>query len=311
MSARTSAEERRTEMLARLDRELQRLVDSGEYARWFTTMSRFHRYSPTNAMWIATQAPDATRVASYRTWQQLGRQVRKGETGIMVSHPKPYWVDPGTGQRVAPPRTEGDRARLQRKVAFRVGHVFDVAQTDGDPLPELGQPAPDDAPHALVDHLEGWCAEQGVTVMTEPLPGGLSGYYRRHDDRIVLAAATSPGDRAATLAHELAHRHDPELIRAHDRGDTSYYAHHRPDCEAVAEGAAHVISGRYGLDLTGHSAGYIAGWVGGDVDRFKQLHQRVGEVTRVLLPPDQLDLALAAAASRAANQATVRRGVRR
>ena len=311
MSAQTSTEDRRAEVLARLDRELQRLVDSGEYTRWFTTMSRFHRYSPTNAMWIAAQAPDATRVASYRTWQQLGRQVRKGETGIMVSHPKPYWIEPSTGQRVPPPRTDRDRARLDRKISFRIGHVFDIAQTDGDPLPQLGQPAPADAHKALLDHLDSWCAEQGVTVTTEPLTDGLYGYYRRHDDRIVLAATNTPGERAATLAHELAHRHDPELIRAYQDGDTRYYRHNRADCEAVAEGTAHVISGRYGLNLTRHSAGYIASWVHGDLDRFKQLHQRVGEVTRAILPPDQLDLTLAAAASRAANQATVRRGARR
>ena len=304
-------EDRRVQMLAELDRELQRIVDSGEYARWFTAMSRFHRYSPTNAMWIAAQAPDATRVASYRTWQQLGRQVRKGESGIMVAHPKAYWVDPTTGQRTAPPRTDLDRARLQRKVGFGVGHVFDVSQTDGDPLPELGQPAPTAAPEALVEHLEAWCADQGVTVATAQLPDGLSGYYQRHDDRIVLAATNSPGERAATLAHELAHRHDPELIRAHQRGDTSYYRHNRADCEAVAEGAAHVISGRYGLDLAGHAAGYIASWVDGDTDRFKQLHQRVGEVTRAILPPDRLDLILTAAASQSAKQAPPQRAGRR
>ena len=66
---------------------------------------------PNNAAWILAQAPEASRVASYRTWQQVGRQVRKGETGIMVFHPKPYWVDPTSGDRVRPPRTAADRAR--------------------------------------------------------------------------------------------------------------------------------------------------------------------------------------------------------
>ncbi len=311
MTTTMPIEERRAEVLERLDQELQRIVASGEYAAWFSTMSRFHRYSPTNAMWIAVQAPHATRVASYRTWQQLDRQVRKGETGIMVSHPKPYWVDPTTGARVRPPRSEQARNRLERRVGFGTGYVFDVTQTDGAPLPELGRPAPTDAPAALIDHLDNWCADQGVTVVTEPLPHGLHGYYQRHGDRIVLATANSAGGRAATLAHELAHRQDPELIRAHTDGDRSYYPHHRADCEGVAEGAAHVISARYGLDLTRHSAGYIASWVGTDLDRFKALHQRVGEVTRSLLPPDHLDLTLTAAASRAANQASTRRGARR
>ena len=289
---RISPEERHAQAQAQLDAELRRIVDSGEYATWFSKMASFHRYSPTNTMWILGQAPQATKVASYRTWQQLGRQVRKGETGIMVFHPKPYWVDPATGQRIPPPRSDVQRARAEQRTGFGVGHVFDVAQTDGEPLPELGRPAPADAPEALREHLERWCAEQHVTVTTRALPPGLAGYYRRDTDQIVLATDNTPGEAVATLAHELAHRHDPELVHAEIVGDRRYYAHHRPDCEAVAEAAAHAISARFGHDITGHAAGYIAGWVDGDVDRLVALQGRVGKVTATLLPPDQLDLAL-------------------
>jgi antirestriction protein ArdC len=301
-SPRPSVEERRAAVQGRLEAEIRRIIDSGEYAAWFAKMASFHRYSPTNFAWIVAQAPNATKVASYRVWQQLGRQVRKGETGIAVLHPKPFWVDPTTGRRVRPPRTEAERHRLERRTSFGIGHVFDLTQTDGDPLPELGRPAPADAPRALADHLEGWCAAQGVTVETRDLPAGLYGYYERGADRVVLATANSAGERSATLAHELAHRQDPELIRAEVTGDRRYYAHNRPDCEAVAEAAAHVISARFGLDLTAHSAGYIASWIAGDIDRFVALQQRAGQVSRTVLPPDQLDLALDAAATRLAEQ---------
>ena len=297
-----SVDERRAAVQQLLETEIRRIIDSGEYAAWFTKMASFHRYSPTNAAWILAQAPRATKVASYRTWKQLDRQVRKGETGIMVLHPKPFWVDPATGQRVRPPRTAAERARLDKHTSFGIGHVFDVSATDGEPLPELGRPAPTDAPRALIDHLDSWCTAQGITVETRDLPDGLYGYYDRGPDRIVLAAANSTGERSATLAHELAHRQDPELIRAEVVGDRRYYAHNRPDCEAVAEAAAHVISARFGLDLTAHSAGYIASWIRGDVDRFTALHQRVGQVSRTVLPPDRLDLALDAAANRLAEQ---------
>jgi antirestriction protein ArdC len=287
-----------------LERELQRLVDSGEYSEWFRRMSLFHRYSPTNSLWIMAQLadrPDATGiVASYRTWQQLDRQVCKGERGVMVWHPRPYWVDPSTGARVPPPRSDPHQA--ERRVGFAVGYVFDLAATEGEPLPELGRPAPDHAPRELADHLDRYCLDQNITVETRGLRPGLSGYYQRGGDRIVLADALTAGERLATLVHELAHREDPELLAAHAAGDRGYYAHNRHDCEAVAEAAAHTISTRFGHDITGHAAGYIAGWIRGDVERFKQLHERVGQVTRQLVPPAQLDQVLDAARARATTQ---------
>ena len=294
-SPRPSTDEKLASAEQQLEAELRRLVESGEYADWFRKMASFHRYSPTNTLWILSQRPDSTRVASYRTWQQVGRQVRRGETGIMVFHPKPYWVDATDGRRVKPPATESERSGRRRKMSFGIGHVFDVSQTDGEPLPQLGRPAPNDAPGELAHHLDTYCRNNRIEVETRDLAPGLGGYYQRETDRVTLAAGTSEGERVATLAHELAHREDPSLIEAHDLGDRSYYAHNRPDCEAVAEGAAHTISARFGHDITEHSAGYIASWVNGDVDRFKELHDRVGLVARQLLPPDKLDLALSAA----------------
>lgn len=303
---RPTTEDKRQAAEQALEAELTRIVASGEYATWFAKTARFHRYSPTNTLWILAQRPDATRVASYRTWQQLGRQVRKGETGIMVFHPKPFWVDPATGERARPPTSDADRARLDRRISFGIGYVFDVSQTEGQPLPELGRPAPDVAPRELADHLHGYCRSNHITVEVRGLPDGLAGYYQRDSDRIVLAASSSDGERVATLAHELAHREDPALIKAHQAGDRSYYGHHRADCEAVAEATAHTISARFGHDITGHAAGYIAGWIRGDVERFKQLHDRVGHVSRRLLPPDRLDRALTAAQTQAARDATQR-----
>ena len=112
-----------------------------------------------------------------------------------------------------------------------------------------------------------------MTVETCELPPGLYGYYQHDGDRIVLASSTTVGERVATLAHELTHRQDPELLHAEMVGDRRYYAHNRVDCEAVAEGAAHVMSARFRLDLTGHSAGDIVAWIRGDIERFTALQQ--------------------------------------
>jgi hypothetical protein len=50
-------------------------------------MARLTDYSPTNVVLILLHRPEATNVARYRTWQSLGRQVKKGETGIKILVP--------------------------------------------------------------------------------------------------------------------------------------------------------------------------------------------------------------------------------
>ena len=51
------------------------------------TMSLFSKYSLNNLFLIASQRPDARRVAGYQTWSKLGRYVRKGEKGIAIIAP--------------------------------------------------------------------------------------------------------------------------------------------------------------------------------------------------------------------------------
>src|ERR1700751_1133044 len=50
-------------------------------------MARFHTYSFGNVMLIARQKPDATNVAGIRTWNSLGRFVKRGEKGIFILAP--------------------------------------------------------------------------------------------------------------------------------------------------------------------------------------------------------------------------------
>jgi len=107
-----TVEHRRAAAEVALERELRRIVDSGEYGEWFRRMSLFHRYAPTNSLWIMAQLadrPDASGiVASYRTWQRLGRQVRKGERGIM---------DRGAGRQARRRcRSGGDPRRPTRRL---------------------------------------------------------------------------------------------------------------------------------------------------------------------------------------------------
>lgn len=277
-------QQRQDAAAATLQQELERVVDSGDYTAWFRRLARFHTYSAGNQALIVAQRPDATRVASFRAWKDLGRSVNKGEQGILIWVPKPYWVD-ATGNRIPPPTSAAGRASAVRKVSFGVGYVFDITQTAGDPV-DLGPEVTADAPDDLVAHLDAYCADQGITVgYRDTMPLGVAGYYQRNRDRIVIAATAPRGEQVATWAHELAHREDPQLKATDTRQDRDYYTHNRPDCEAAAEAAAHMIGALHHFDTTGAAAGYIATWVQGDTDRLTDLHQRVCGIVDTICPP--------------------------
>ena len=90
-----------------IERHIQELFNSERYRQYLRTMGQFHRYSFNNSMLIFAQRPNATRVASFSKWKQLGRSVMKGEKGLRILAPSPYNKtvsrikrDPNTGKTV-------------------------------------------------------------------------------------------------------------------------------------------------------------------------------------------------------------------
>jgi hypothetical protein len=55
--------------------------------QYLAAMARFHTYSFGNVMLIARQKRDAINVAGIRTWNSLGRFVKRGEKGILILAP--------------------------------------------------------------------------------------------------------------------------------------------------------------------------------------------------------------------------------
>ena len=100
---------------------------------YLDAMSRFHNYSLDNIFEIARQHPDASRIAGFWKWKELGRFVKKGEKGIRI-------LAPIIGVRR---KKEDDAARDITKqntavlVGFHSAYVFEVSQTEGAELPEL------------------------------------------------------------------------------------------------------------------------------------------------------------------------------
>src|SRR6266853_5147119 len=116
---------------------------------YLKAIGRFHRYSLYNVMRIASQKPNASYVAGFRTWNELGRFVKKGEKGILILAP--------IVRRKAENEEEHEDASAS-VAGFRAVYVFDVSQTDGKELPQIGLVEGD--PREYSDKLRRFAREE-------------------------------------------------------------------------------------------------------------------------------------------------------
>src|SRR5215211_6179752 len=77
-----------------LDAGIERILDGEEFKRYLVFAAKLHRYSANNSLLILLQRPNATKIAGYKRWQELGRQVQRGEEGRFLSDPM-LLLDPG------------------------------------------------------------------------------------------------------------------------------------------------------------------------------------------------------------------------
>jgi hypothetical protein len=197
-----------TQVHDRLLHQLEALVESQDWREFLTVASRFHRYSTNNVLLILSQRPDATRVAGYRTWERLGRQVRRGERGIAILAPCVRRARPVDDQEAA------ERPELVRILrGFRVAHVWDISQTDGEPLPDI-RPAllAGEAPEGLWDALAHQVTEAGFSLERGDC-GGANGRTDYLTRTVTVRADVEPAQAVKTLAHELGARVAPRPRR--------------------------------------------------------------------------------------------------
>jgi hypothetical protein len=278
--------DRRAEKLAAIHAQLADAVaaaatDAG-WRAWLTTAAKFRSYAPANQCLILLQRPSATRVAGYRVWQGLNRQVRKGEQSIRILAPIRRRVtadatpsQPTPGVPIADPTADDPGQRGPRVLTgFTVVSIFDISQTDGAPLPEI--PAirlPEgEAPAGLWAGLVSLVEARGFTVTRED-PAPAWGVTRYTDRRVDIAPSLSPAMACHTLAHELGHvAADHETRRDVPRGVR----------EAEADGIAYLLTTTAGL--SGHfSVDYVTGWTGGDPAVVRATQARVVTTAGLLL----------------------------
>jgi antirestriction protein ArdC len=274
-----ATEDRVAAHLAALQTSVAELVTGEQWQRYLSVQARFHSYSFWNTLAILRARPNATRLAGFQQWRQLGRHVRKGEHGIAILAPIVRTVE-----QVQTDDASGPAESERRCVGFKVVYVFDVAQTDGDPLPET--PAPTtvngDAPawlwHALAEQITG----AGFHLERGPLPepwSDANGVTLIEDRQVIVRHDLPDAQAIKTCAHELAH----VLLHTGAHG-----ALPRAVREVEAESVAFIVcSAAAGMDTAGYTLPYVAHWSNGDTALVAATGERTAACARTIL--DQLE----------------------
>ena len=225
--------------------------------RYLGVMGRFHNYSFRNCMMIAMQRPEATQVAGYRKWEQLGRQVKKGETGIGIFAPLVYRKKQDGANNGNKTKDDGENGAEKSLQGFRVVHVFDVSQTEGEALPEFAQV--DGDPGKWLVRLASVVQAKGIELEYVDSLGGAQGMST--GGKVVIVESLDAADKFMTLVHEAAH----ELLhRGARRNETTPKVR-----ETEAEAVGFVVAQAIGLDAVRHAADYI-GLYRGDADTLSE-----------------------------------------
>lgn len=270
-AARAARDEKLATAQQQITDYVEQLTTGQDWKAWLDTAAQFPRYSFRNQILIAQQNPHATLVQGYRAWQDMGRQVRKGEKGLTILGPRmgiTGWRDgDGTITHAAGQISKTDVPDGATPVRSMVGvtpvTVFDVAQTEGDPLPQNPVPEPvaldGPAPDGMRAGLESIISEHGFTVQhDESLSSrGEDGHTDFRSNTINITPGHSDAQEALTLAHETAHM----LLHSPDQHSPEQPLH-RGVAEVEAESVAYLVTSQLGYDTSGNSFPYVTGWAG-------------------------------------------------
>ena len=246
----------------RMEQAVTAILTNADVREYLKKIALFRKYSFGNTLFIVLQKPSATRVAGLKTWNRLGRYVKKGEKGIVIFAPM-------FGKQKRQESTDGEQDLVEeggqidetdgtRLIGFKAVYVYDIAQTDGAEITcdALQGSAEFTVSEDLdVRSLFEWIIHiSPVPVKFRKISGSCRGYYDALADEIVLSDSLTDLEKPRTLIHEIAHK----LALSEKEHDMS--RDERPMAEVIAEGAAFVVCSYLGIDTGACSFSYVAAW---------------------------------------------------
>lgn len=256
---------------------IRAVYESERWRDWLEFNSRFHSYSARNRFLIYLQNPEATRVASMSKWNEVGRYVIKGQgaKGLKVWAPttfKQQEVQQKVDDDGKPVLDKDGNPVLEevmvKKEGFIPVSVYDISQTQGEPLP------------TLIDELKGANINKnvilkslekisGVPIEFEDISGGVKGCYEEKQSvlepdapierRIVIKIGMSDEQTIKTAIHETTHAMLHNFERKKE-GKKKTEKKSKREKEVEAESVAYIVSRHIGIDTSDYTFGYLAAW---------------------------------------------------
>ncbi|CUM79665.1 Antirestriction protein [Blautia hydrogenotrophica] len=273
MADKPTNKERLKELGEKIEAGIREVFDSGKYAEYLKVMSRFPTYSVNNQMLIRLQRPNATKVAGYNKWQQFERHVKRGEHGITIIAPTPYKkkieeqkLDPDTK---APVLDANGKVVMEEKEieipTFRPIKVFDYAQTEGKPLPQLAADLFGNVQHYEA-FMEALRRTSPVPLTIEPMQDNMDGFFSPTAQRIAIRQGMSEVQTVCACIHEMTHAtlHNYEKQRMEAAAGDPSKEPPKPKPHQIeeieAESTSYMVCQYFGIETGENSFGYVASY---------------------------------------------------
>ena len=216
-------QEERKELYALADSTAAEISGDGEkYQKYLDVQSRFSRYTPTNALLILAQMPEATQLKDFNGWKEAGASAQRKPKSVKI-------LEPGK---------EYDREDGTRGTSFEVKRVYDASQTRGRVR---------SAPAVKLDDrvlLKALIHRTPVPIQTvDSLPNNMGALYDHNQQVMFVCRGMGAEDIFRSVSKELAHAEIAGMSENYNRNDAAFKAY----------SASYLLCKRYGVDVSDYN----------------------------------------------------------
>ena len=237
------------EIFEKVVKNVQIIVENGEYAKYLKFQNQFTKYSFNNIILIYSQFPEATRVAGKAKWKELGRELIKDAKRIQITAGMP-----AQGKTTVKKIVDGkeiEEEQTYNYIAYKQVYVYDISQTIGEPIPLQVKMLDSENMDSFFCKLKQFSK---FPIYEENLHGGLKGFYSPKEQTITLDKSLSIDAKVAVLLHEL----------THGLYDDFNYKTDKNLSETFVESVAYIVADYFGLDNSMCSFNYITKYAKGE-----------------------------------------------